>query len=117
MRSKRTIRAAAALAATAMLTSALAVPVASAAGAEEAQPAATIVDNAKSRPAFSPTAITMHRSSPNGCNLVMTNTTATDRWRGHALAHSERAALPRPSRRLEGGDYRSDEPDAERSAV
>ena len=38
MRSRRTIRAAAALAATAMLTSALAVPVANAAGAEEAQP-------------------------------------------------------------------------------
>jgi hypothetical protein len=79
MRSKRTIRAAAALAATAMLTSALAVPVAIAAGAEEAQPAVTIVDNAKGKPAFSPTAITMHLNSPNGCNCVVTNTTATDR--------------------------------------
>jgi hypothetical protein len=38
MRSRRPIRAAAALAATAMLTSAFAVPVANAAGAEEARP-------------------------------------------------------------------------------
>ena len=38
MRSRRPIRAAAALAATAMLASALAVPVANAAGAKEAQP-------------------------------------------------------------------------------
>lgn len=83
MRRKRTIRAAAALAATAMLTSALAVPVANAAGAEEAQPAVTIVDNAKGKPALSPTAITMHLNSPNGCNFVVANTTAT----GHLIGY------------------------------
>jgi hypothetical protein len=85
MRRKRTTRAAAAVAAAAMLTSALAVPVANAAGAEEAQPAVTIVNSAKGQPVFSPTAIPMHLNSPNSCNFVVTNTTGAGHLVGYGV--------------------------------
>ena len=100
MHSKPTIRAAAALAAAAMLTGGLAVPVANAAGAEQAQPAVAIVDNAKGRPAFSPTAITMHLSSATGCNFAVTNTSVN----GHLIGYGvDRFAFKRAFYLAPGG--------------
>ena len=83
MRRKRTTRAAAAIAAGAILTSALASPIATAAVAEESQPVVKIANNLKGQPVLSPSGITMHLSSPNGCNFVVTNSTGAGRLIGY----------------------------------
>jgi hypothetical protein len=83
MRSKRTTRAAAAIAAGVMLAGAAAVPAAGAAGLEETAPAVSIVQDAKGRAVFSPTSITMHLNSSYGCNFTVTNTTSS----GHLIGY------------------------------